>query len=77
MAAFQLTLKDRTVEEIDKADAYQQEGAMTTFFRNDEPRQVVDSWSRRVFSVRTAEILMIRRLDEDRIVAPALRVVEG
>lgn len=64
MANFEVTLKDHTVEYIDEADAYQQEGTMTTFFRNSEPRQVVDSWSHRVFSVRTAEVLMIRLVDE-------------
>lgn len=64
MASFEVTLKDHTVEYIDEADAYQQEGTMTTFFRNSEPRQVVDSWSHRVFSVRTTEVLMIRLVDE-------------
>lgn len=60
---FQVTLKDRTVEHIDGADAYQQEGQMTTFFRTAEGRQVVDCWSNRVASFRTAEILIIRRLE--------------
>ena len=58
-----VTLKDRTTEEVAGADAYQQEGQMTTFFRTDRSRDVVDSWSTRLFSVRTAEILMIRRLE--------------
>lgn len=67
MPSYEVTLKDRSVQEVDDAHAYQQEGQMTTFFRNDEARQMVDSWSRRVFSVRTSEVLMIRqRCDVDR-----------
>jgi hypothetical protein len=60
---FHVTLKDRTVEVVDGADAYQQEGQMTTFFRTAEGRHVVDCWSRRMASFRTSEILIIRRLD--------------
>ncbi len=62
MTSFEVTLKDRTVEQVADAHAYQQEGQMTTFFRNEECRNVVDSWSSRVFSVRTTEVLMIRQL---------------
>ena len=58
-----VTLKDRTTEEVAGADAYQQEGQMTTFFRTEGMRDVVDSWSTRLFSVKTAEILMIRRVE--------------
>ena len=65
MASFAVTMKDHTVEYVEEVDAYQQEGTMTTFFRNGDLRQVVDSWSHRVFSVRTAEVLMIRLLDVD------------
>jgi len=65
MPSFEITLKDRTIEQVAGAHAYQQEGQMTTFFRNDEPRDVVDSWSSRIFSVRTSEVLMIRRLGDD------------
>lgn len=65
MASFAVTMKDHTVEYVEEVDAYQQEGTMTTFFRNGDLRQVVDSWSHRVFSVRTAEVLMIRLLDTD------------
>lgn len=61
---FQVTLKDRTVEVVDGADAYLQEGQMTTFFRTGEGREVVDCWSRRMASFRTSEILIIRRLEE-------------
>lgn len=64
MAYFVVTLKDHTTETVTGADAYQQEGQMTTFFRSEGLRNVVDSWSTRLFSVRTSEILMIRRVDE-------------
>ena len=62
MPSYEVTLKDRSVQQVADAHAYQQEGQMTTFFRNDEPRNVVDSWSSRIFSVRTSEVLMIRQL---------------
>lgn len=65
MARFEVTLKDRTVEVIDGADAYQQEGQMTTFFATASDRQVVDCWSTRIASFRTSEILIVRRLNTD------------
>ena len=61
MARFEITLKDRTVEVIDGADAYQQEGQMTTFFALGGERLVVDCWSTRLASFRTSEILIVRR----------------
>jgi hypothetical protein len=61
MARYEVTLKDRTVELIDGADAYQQEGQMTTFFAVGDDRRVVDCWSTRLASFRTSEILIIRR----------------
>ena len=64
MSSYRITLKDRTTEEIGDADAYQQEGQMTTFFRLGDGRHVVDTWSVRMAIFRTSEILAIRRLDE-------------
>lgn len=63
MASYQITLKDRTTDRIDGADAYQQEGQMTTFFQTGTGRNVVDTWSTRVASFRTSELMAIRRLD--------------
>ncbi|MCU1371724.1 MAG: hypothetical protein JWO77_2918 [Ilumatobacteraceae bacterium] len=63
MSSYRVTLKDRSTEEIDDVDAYQQEGQMTTFFRTGSDRQVVDTWSTRMASFRTSEILAIRRFD--------------
>ena len=63
MVGYEVVLKDRTVERIDGADAYQQEGPMTTFFARAPGRQVVDCWSNRVASLRTQDIIIIRRGD--------------
>ena len=65
MANYLVTLKDRSTQAVADADAYRPEGQMTTFFRTLAGRDVVDSWSTRLFSVRTTEILMIRRLDDE------------
>jgi len=70
MTRYQVTMKDRTVEEIADADAYQQEGPMTTFFAMGAGRQVVDCWSERVASFRTSEIIIIRRVEEPAARAP-------
>jgi hypothetical protein len=74
MASYQVTLKDRTVEMVDGADAYQQEGQMTTFFATRPERHVVDCWSERVASFRTAEVVIIRRTATTAVLAePHLR----
>ncbi len=64
MSSYRITMKDRTTEQIDDADAYQQEGQMTTFFRTGSQRNVVDTWSTRVASFRTSEVIVIRRIDD-------------
>ncbi len=69
MASYQITLTDRSSECIDGADAYQQEGPMTTFFRLGSGRNVVDTWSTRLASFRTAEVSAIRRLDGTEVAA--------
>ncbi|HEX4820748.1 MAG TPA: hypothetical protein VFV00_11130 [Acidimicrobiales bacterium] len=63
---FEVTLRDRTRELIEGADAYGQEGQMTTFFRHGEGREVVDCWSTRIASFRTSEVLIIRRVEGER-----------
>ena len=60
MPAYDVTLEDRSVERIEQADAYQQEGPLTTFFRTRDGRGVVDSWSTRLASFRTSGIVAIR-----------------
>jgi hypothetical protein len=64
MASYEVVLRDRTVEIVDGADAYQQEGPMTTFFATGAGRRVVDCWSTRLASFRTGEVLLVRRLPD-------------
>jgi hypothetical protein len=61
MPTFEVILRDRSVESVEGADAYQQEGPLTTFFRRGDGRDVIDSWSTRVASFRTADLLVVRR----------------
>lgn len=61
MPRFEVVLHDRGVELLEGADAYQQEGPLTTFFRCGRGRDVIDSWSTRVASFRTSDVLAIRR----------------
>jgi hypothetical protein len=61
MATFEVHLSDGSTEQIDGADTYGQEGPLTTFFRTDEDRRVIDCWSERLESIRTADIVRIRR----------------
>ena len=61
MALFAVTLNDQTTDVVEGADAYQQEGPLTTFFAFQSNRRVIDSWSIRMASYRTADITAIRR----------------
>lgn len=61
MALFAVTLTDQTTDFVEDADAYQQEGPMTTFFSIRDDRHVIDSWSIRLASYKTADISAIRR----------------
>lgn len=62
MATFCVSLADQTTDVIEGADAYQQEGPLTTFFALAEHRQVIDSWSVRIASFRTGDIVAVRRV---------------
>jgi hypothetical protein len=72
MASYEVTMRDRTVEWIHDADAYQQEGQMTTFFRTGNQRGSVDSWSTRVASLRTSEVFIVRRIEVPRAAADGM-----
>ena len=61
MARFTVTLTDQTIDLVEGADAYQQEGPLTTFFAFTGDRRVIDSWSVRLASYRTSDISAIRR----------------
>jgi hypothetical protein len=60
--AYLVQLVNDTSEVIDGADAYQQEGPLTTFFRTAPGRAVVDCWSTRLASFRTSDVRVIRLL---------------
>jgi hypothetical protein len=60
--AYLVQLVNDTSEVIDGADAYQQEGPLTTFFRTAPGRAVIDCWSMRLASFRTADVRVIRLL---------------
>ncbi|MEZ5262242.1 MAG: hypothetical protein R2755_10820 [Acidimicrobiales bacterium] len=61
MGRFEVTLHGGEVVSVDEADAYQPEGPLTTFFCRGSSRATIDSWSVRVASFRTADIVAIRR----------------
>lgn len=63
MAQFAVQLSKGETITITEADAYQFEGPLTTFFSTGSSRQVIDSWSTRVASYRTADIISIERFD--------------
>lgn len=65
MARFTITLTADRTEIIDHADAYQQEGPLTTFFVFAGGREVIDSWSTRLASFRTADVVAVRRLETE------------
>ncbi len=56
-----VTLSSGDTVTVVGANAYQPEGPMTTFFATGSGRGTIDSWSIRVASYRTADIVSIRR----------------
>jgi len=62
--SFEVVLQDSRVERVDGADAFAPDGAMTSFFRLADGRRTIDAWSTRVASVRTASILLVRRVED-------------
>jgi hypothetical protein len=60
---YEVTIADGTTELVTGADTYQQEGPLTTFFRTEPGRRVVDCWSVRLASFRTTEVVRIRRVE--------------
>jgi hypothetical protein len=77
MPTYEVVLQDRSVELVGGADAYQQEGPMTTFFRRADGRDVIDSWSTRVASFRTADLLVIRRHERAASAATAVPTLQA
>lgn len=60
---YEVTTSDGATDVVD-ADAYGQEGALTTFFQTHDGRPVITCWSIRLSSYRTSEILRIRRVTQ-------------
>jgi hypothetical protein len=59
---YEVTLKPDLSEVVEGADAYAQEGPLTTFFQGRDGRAVLDCWARRLASFRTADIVRVRWL---------------
>jgi hypothetical protein len=74
---YEVTLSDGENELVLAADGYQQEGPLTTFFRGEAGRRVLDSWSVRVASYRTTDITRIRRVEVVETVAVEPFVIEA
>lgn len=76
MSTFEVVLAGETAPHLIDADAYQQEGPMTTFFSCDGSHLRLDSWALRLASFRSADVRMIRRLEGDQATGrPALGLV--
>jgi hypothetical protein len=58
---YEVVLRDGGVEVVRGADTYLLEGPLTTFVRT-EPGRPADCWSERLASLRTADVVRIRRL---------------
>ena len=56
-----VVLADGEVVEVLGANAYVQEGPLTTFFHSGRSRAAIDSWAERVASFKTTEIRRIIR----------------
>jgi hypothetical protein len=56
-----IVLADGEVVEIRGANAYVQEGPLTTFFHSGRSGAAIDSWAERVASFKTADICRITR----------------
>lgn len=61
---YAVTVSDGDDVVVPGADTYQLEGPLTTFFSTDAGRRVVDCWSVRLASFRTADIVRIRLVGE-------------
>ena len=64
VVGYEVTIGDGGSELVVGADTYQLEGPLTTFFSTDAGRRVVDCWSVRLASFRTADVVRIRRVDD-------------
>jgi hypothetical protein len=67
---FIVRFEDETTTVVYGADAYEQEGPLTTFFDRNGGGRVTSAFTVRIASFRTSRIVEVRRLDAN--VAPAI-----
>jgi len=67
---FEVRFEDETTTQVLDADAYEQEGPLTTFFDRNGGGGLASAFALRVASFRTSRIVEIRRVD----LAPVARV---
>ena len=60
---FVVSFDDETTTLVHGADAYEQEGPLTTFFDRNGGGRLTSAFTVRVASFRTSRILEVRRLD--------------
>ena len=60
---FVVRFEDETTTVVHGADAYEQEGPLTTFFDRNGGGRLTSAFTVRVASFRTSRILEVRRLD--------------
>lgn len=60
---YEVVLTDESVEHVEEADSYTQEGPLTTFYGVEPGRPPrLDTWSTKLLSIRTDRIVAIRRM---------------
>lgn len=60
---FVVRFDDETATVVHGADAYEQEGPLTTFFDRNGGGRLASAFTERVASFRTSRVVEIRRLD--------------
>ena len=61
--AFRVRFEDETTTVVQGADAYEQEGPLTTFFDRNGAGRLASAFAERIASFRTSRIVEIRRID--------------
>jgi hypothetical protein len=61
--AFLVRFEDETTTVVQGADAYEQEGPLTTFFDRNGAGRLASAFAERIASFRTSRIVEIRRID--------------
>ncbi len=64
---WEVAMKTGDTVTVEGADTYQPEGPLTTFFCSGSSRQSLDSWSTRVASYRTADIVAVERVSAESV----------